>query len=293
MASSTASTIIGHARNIVRGESGSDAPVLSDAFLLTAISDGNLKWARAFQTTGSAPIVFQRETGFDLANETAINDSAGTTTSTTTITVDSTTGYDSSGVAVIWDDNMPDIFAYTSVSATTFVGVTGLAFAHEDNDPIQPMYRLPSTFGAFRKSPSYGDGVRLNGVPFFFMGGPPVPGYFSMYDDGTNKFLWLPRDSTSSASVWFDKSSATIDSTDDTVDVPTEFDWFLVWHCVAFIYQGRTDDANMYQFARAESERLLMEALRNRNIGKKIRTRPMGRPMTDFIAIDGRLVPFL
>lgn len=280
----TAETIIGHIRTLVREDSGSDLPVLQDAFLLAAISDGNLKWASHFQTDGAAPIVFQRETGFDLVAETAINDSNGTTTASTSITVDAQVFPDSAGVAVVWDDSIPDVFSYTSQSSTLFSGVTGLSFAHEDDDAIAPLYKLPSNFGDFREAQGYGDGVRVNGVPLYYKEGAPLPGYFSMYDDGTSKYLWLPRQMTGTASVWYDKASTTIDSTDDTVDVPETYMFFLVWHAIAFCYTGREQDLNKMAFAQAQSEKILQKALQNRNRNhNKIRARSFNRPIIDHI----------
>ena len=292
MANSTCETILGLARNLLREESGSDVPVIQDSFGITAVSDGNLRWAEAFQGDGAAPIVFQRETGFDLQTDTAINDSSGTTTSSTSVTVDAQTFPDSAGMAVVWDDNIPDLFSYTSQSSTLFSGVTGLAFAHEDNDPIQALYKLPTTFGTFREAPGYGDGVRLGGGGLSFTGGPPSAGYFSMVDDGTSKYLWLPRGSTGSASVWFDKASTTIDSIDDTVDVTPVSQMFLVWHVIALCYVGREQDLNKMLVAQAQSERILQRALTRRNIGKKIRTRPFRRSYHDYAVMNsGQIVP--
>lgn len=289
MANPTAETIIGLARNLIREDAGSDVPVISDAFMLTSLSEANQKWADAFNTSGNEPQVFQRETGFDLVPETAIDDTNGTTTASVAITVDSNSFPDSAGIAVVWDDNIPDVFSYTAKTATTFTGVDGLAFAHEDNDAIQALYKLPSTFGSFRQSPQYGDGVYLNG-PLSYIGGPPPPGFFSMYDDGTSKYLWLPRQASGSASVWFDKASATIDSTDDTVDVPEKYQYFLVWHLVAMAYVGREDDFNKMIIAQRQSDAVLQRALQNRNVNKKIRPRSFGRVSRDYTVIDGQFI---
>lgn len=287
MASPTAESIIGLARDILREESGSDVPVVGDSFMLTALSDGNLKWARAHNKGN--PIVFQRETGFDLVADTALAENI--TTSTTDFDVDSGANlYDAASI-IVWDDNMPDFVSYTGKSSNNLMGVTGIGFAHEDGDIVQKIYVLPSNFASFRESPTYGDGVLLNGIPLKYMNGVPVPGYFSLYDDGTNKYLVLPRGSTGSASVLYNKNSTTIDSTDDTVDVPDEYKFFLVWHLVSYAYIGREGDAGKMLFAQNESNKLLQEALRNRNTGKKIRTRPMGRVTRDYTTINGFYFP--
>jgi len=287
MASPTAETIIGLARDVLREESGSDVPVIGESFMLTALSDGNLKWARAHNKGN--PLVFQRETGFDLFADTALAEAI--TTATTDFDVDSATNLDSSGVVIVWDENMPDFVSYTGKTSNNLTGVTGIGFAHEDGDIVQKIYALPSNFASFRESPTHGDGVLLNGIPLKYMNGVPVAGYFSIYDDGTNKYLILPRGSTGSASVFYNKTSTTIDSTDDTVDVPEEFQFFLVWHLVAFAYMGREQDANKMLFAQNESNKLLQEALRNRNTGKKIRTRPLGRITRDYTTVNGFYFP--
>jgi len=288
MANPSASTVIGLARNLLKTESTSEAPVMADSFMLAALSDANLKWARAFRRDGSQPIVFQRETGVDLKPETAINAAAGTLIGATSITVDAQTFTDAAGVAVVWDNGIPDIFEYAAQTSTSFTGVSGLSFAHEDDDVIAPLYKLPSNFGSFRKAPNYGDGVYVGG-PLQFTGGPPLPGYFSIYDDGTSKYLWLSRQATGTASVWYDKASTVIDELTDTVDVPTEFQFFLVWHLVAFGLMGREQDINAMFAAQGASEKLLQEALEDRNIHKKIRTRSFSRSSSDYFTHNGRV----
>lgn len=59
----------------------------------------------------------------------------------TTITVDSTTGFDDDGSAIIYDtgkinsntDNRSDRFEYTGKTDTIFTGVTGVSFDHADD----------------------------------------------------------------------------------------------------------------------------------------------------------------
>ena len=291
----SAGNIIDLVRQLIRAEDGSDVPVVSNEFLFEAIMDGQKKWEDAFQTTGENPLKDQLETGFDLVSDTTLNEPSGVATTDTEFTVDDNNSFDaSSGALVLWDDNMPDIVSYTTYTSgtKTFSGVTGLAFAHEDEDTVQKLYKLPTNFGSFRESPMYGDGVQINGIPTKFIGGPvPTAWHFSLYDDGTNKFLVLPRDTTGSVSVLFNKASTTVDDTADIVSVPDSHKMFLVFHCAAYCYQGRADEANQYLFCQSESEKILNRALRNRNFGKKIRTRPFRRAMTDYTQIDGAIVP--
>lgn len=275
---STAETLLGHAWNFLRTDGNStDIPALQEAFMLTLLSQANMEWARAHRRGGGAePLVFLRETGFDLIADTAIADTT-TTVGDTEFVVDKSDDFDASdGALVVWDANMPDICQYTTntVATETFSGVTGLAFVHEDGDTVQSLYKLPTTFNKFRPSDGYGDGVLLNGNPLRFMQGPPEAGYFSMYDDGTSKWLWLQRAATGSASVLFEKKSATINSTDDIVDVPEESEFFLVWRVVQMASIPKEGQpTQLYLTAKSEANKILQESLTDRNVGKIVRVR--------------------
>lgn len=291
----SAENIIENVRRIIRAESGTDVPVAQDAFLYEAINDGQNKWLDAFQQGGEDQVSSQRETGFDLIADTTLDEASGITSSDTefTVTDDSSDYAASSGALLIWDDNMPDFVNYTTYTSgtKTFSGVTGIAFDHEDDDAVQNLYKLPTNFGSFRESANWGDGVLVNGIPHKYVNGIPPPAYFSLYDDGTNKFLVLPRGLTGSASVLFNAAYTTIDSSDDTVAIPDRWKFYLIWHCIAFCYMGRGDEADKMQFAQAKSEEILSRALRNRNTGKKIRTRPFGRTLRDYTVVGGIAVP--
>ena len=283
-------TIIGLTRDLLREESTSDIPAVSDSFLYEAIMDGQSKWEDAFQTGGENPIKDQVETGYDIIADTTLD--GALTAASTSVTVDGSGSYDAStGAFLIWDDNMPDFVNYTSFAAKVFSGVTGIAFAHEDGDTVQALYKLPSNFGSFRESPFYGDGVRINGLSARYIDTVPVGGFFSLYDDGTNKFLVLPKGLTGSVSVLFNKAYETINSLDYVVSVPDKYKFFLVHHCAAYVYQGRADLLQAYQFSMGESEKILERALRVRSTGKKIRTRPFGRTSSDYVTVGGNTYP--
>jgi hypothetical protein len=269
--------VLGYAWNILRTDgSSTDVPALRESFMLTLLSNANLEWLRAHRRGGGAlPLAFLRETGFDLVSDTTLN--AASTTASTTLTLTSSDDFETSGVGVIWDDNMPDVFPWTGNDESTEIlsGISGLAWAHESGDRVQTMYQLPSNFKTFRPNDEYGDGVRINRNPVLFMQGPPSVGHFSMYDDGTNKHLWLPQGTTGQASVFYEKTSSTIDSTDDTVDVPSEYDLFLAWRIVqtAVIPKEGSIPSQLYLIAKTEANRLLKESLQDRNIGRHVRVR--------------------
>lgn len=274
---STASQIITYARNLLTTDGSSTShPALQDPTMLAFLSDANLEWARAFRRGGGTqPLVFLREGGFDLVGDTALAEDV--TTAETDWDLDDASSLDSSGALVIWDGNMPDIVSYTSKASNTLSGVSGAGFAHEDGDGVQKLYKLTglTSFARLRRAEAYGDGVQVNGVPHFFMEGPPDPQHFSIYDDGTDKWLWLPRGSTGSCSVLYEKASTTIDETTDTVDVPPEFDFFLIWRLVQRGRSARKDDPNSVIEAKAEGDRMLLQALKDRNIGRRVAVRPL------------------
>lgn len=56
----------------------------------------------------------------------------------TTLTVDSTAGFDSSGSAQIYDDDPAKVeeFSYTALTSTTFTGVTGVVYAHTTDEAV-------------------------------------------------------------------------------------------------------------------------------------------------------------
>lgn len=288
MANPTASSIIVLIRNLLRADSGSDVPVISDSFLLTAISDGNGKYSQEFNSDGNEPLVFQREYGVTLISEGSL--AVASVTNDTSLTLSNSASFPSTGSGVVWTSNMPDIFTFTSNAANVFGGVTGLGFAHSIADAIQPLYALPSNFGSFREAPSYGNGVRMNGQAMTFIGGPPEPGTFTMYDDGTTKYLWLPRQVTGFASVLYDKASSIISTVDDTVDVPTEFQFYLVWHALALCYMGREKDVNLMLAAQVQEDKEIQRCLQARNTNKKIRPRNFGRFPRDYTTLRGQVV---
>lgn len=292
----TTENIIDLSRNLIRAESGSDVPVATNAFMYEAIMDGETKWADAFNQTGEEPTARRVDKGYDLVADTDLDEASDLPTTDTQFTVTDANDFDASdGAVVIWDDSIPDVVYYTTwTSGTkTFSGVTGLAFAHEDEDAVQKLYKLPSDFGSFREEPGYGDGVYCNGE-LRYTGGVPGPGFFRMLDNGTNKFLWLPRGVTGSASVLYNATRTTIDSLDDVVDVPEQYKFFLVWHCVAFYFMGGPmQDPQKMLMAQTEADKVLNRALRNRNTGKKIRTRPFGRPARDYVMLNGNVIPLI
>lgn len=272
----TAEEIITLIRTLIRAESDSDVPAIQDSFLLTAISDANIEWLRAFRKGGgNAPIEVQRETGYTLIGDTELNGVA--LTGAATITTNDSSNGESTGRVVIWEDDMPDLVDYSANSGTVLTVDTaknGVSFDHADAAEVAFLYALPTNFRNFRRSQDYGDGVQLDGSPLTYMEGPPEPSHFSMVTDGTTKYLWFHRSASGNASVWYDKTSSVIDSTDDTVDVPDDYQFFLAWRGIELALFGRGDNTNLLGYAQGKADKVKLEALKDRNIGRRLRVRP-------------------
>lgn len=286
MPNPSASAIIGLARDLLRAESQSDVPVIGDAFMLKAVANADKRVLRAYRRSGgNHPTDRALEWGDELIADTAVNDSDGITTSDTTWTVDDASDFDSSGAIAFWTGGMPDIGYYTGTTSTTFTGGSGLGFAKSDNDGVQALYALPSNFGSFRRSEEYGDGVQLNGVPLTYMEGPPKPGHFSTRSDGTTTYLWLPRGATGTVSALFEKDSNTIDSVDDLISVPDDWQFVYAWRCIEMGLFGR-GDYGLISLAKAKADEEQLDILKDRNVGRRVRVRPLmtiGRTYTDYL----------
>ncbi|QGH72484.1 MAG: hypothetical protein [Siphoviridae sp. ctpQM7] len=276
MANSLASAIFTYARNLLKVEGDStDLPALQNTTFLAALNAANAEWLRSFRRgAGEPPPVRAAETAFDLVSGTDLDGAVATTD--TTISVTSASDLDSSGAIVVYDDGMPDIIEYTGKSSNSLTGVSGIGWAHEDQDTVYKLYALPGNFHSFRSSPYVPDGVQINNIAYHFVPDDPQGGDFALYDNGTSKYLWLSRGAISgSCRVLYNKSGTTIDGTTDTVDVPAEYEWFLVYRLVEFGLRARGDDANAIVTARQQADAILREAHAEKNTSKIARTRPI------------------
>lgn len=287
---SLCSTIINSASSILKIDTSTTShPAVQSSELLRVLNLANLEWLRSFRRGGGEPPTpLMREAGYTLIASTAL--AADITTSSTSITVDSSSGASSSGAFVIYDDG-PDIGEFTGNSSNTLSGVTGLGYAHEDGDEVSFLYALPSNFADFRSSADSPYGVTVSGVPYIYTTGEPPPGHFSLYDNGTTKYLWFPRDLTGEATVSYNKSGTTLDDLADTVDVPADYDNFLVYRLVEHGFRALGADPSRAIEAKQVADRVLMEAHMEKNIGKKVRTRPFGRYTRRYYGVTSDFYP--
>lgn len=275
---STAGTILTYAWNVLN-EDGTTVsnPAMQQATMLAVLNSVNAEWKRTFRRgAGEPPKVLAKETAFDLKSSTTL--SADQATSDTTTSLTSGTDFDTSGAYVIYDDGMPDIQENTGKSSNTLSGVTGNDWAHESGDTVIKLYALPSNFHSFRASPNNPEGVEVGNTPYLYVPDDPQSGQFSLYDNGTTKYLWMPIGVSGSCRVFYNKNSTTIDETTDSVDVPVEYEWFLVHRLVEHGRRSRGDNPDKVMESKNQGDMILREAQAEKNTSKIARTRPIGRP---------------
>ena len=284
-----ASQIIGYAEKITKIDKDSvPVPGLQPTMLYNVCNKAVLEYYNAhIKGGGEPPANFKQEFGGTITSGTALD--GAVSSGATTITVDdATNAVDAGGAAVVWDNETPDIFEYTDGSTTTFTGVTGISFDHEDDDAVEYLYKLPANFDSFRSTHDSPDGVEVEGVPYIYQSGEPVGNRFEIYDNGTNKFLFFPRGVTGDFFVYYNALPTTVDEASDNVDIPVSDEDFAVYRIAEHIARVLQVDTREY---RALGDKIIADALKRRNIGKRVRFgrkyhvngRPYGIPPSELV----------
>lgn len=274
MASPTAENIIGKIRDLLRESSDSDIPTIGDSFLFSVLTDIDYDIRRAFRKGGgNVPVAIHKDTSYNLIGST--NTAEAITSATTDFDVDDSSSFESSGALAIWEDDMPDIVYYTGNASDNFTGVTGIGSDHASGSEVQALYALPSDFKDFYRTDEYPNGVQLDGRPIFYSDSPPVPGKFTVRDNGTTKFLWFYRDASENASVLYEKTTDTIDELTDRVGFGEEWLFYYAWKGIERALFGR-GDYEIINIAKNEAAIIKRDILMDRNV----RRRPMIRPLS-------------
>lgn len=229
----------------------------------------------SFEKSGEPSSILRRETGYTLVDDTALNGAIAS--GATSIILDDSSDFGSSGAVAIWDNDRPDYAEFGGNNLTTTLSaVTGVSFAHEDDDVVSLLYALPSNFDSFRSEEGYEDGVSVDGMPFFFTTGNPTGNKFAIYDNGTTKYLHFPSGMTGDVFVRYNIVPTVISSESSTVDVPVEDEDFVYWRVVQYA-APLLERPDMYTIAKDEAAKILKSAHDRRNISKRPRLRPMVR----------------
>lgn len=250
-------------------------PGLESTNLLSVLNAGVKEYFSTFELSGEPNSILKRETGYTLVTDTALNGALAS--GATSIVGDSFASFGSTGAIAIWDNDRPDYAEFGANNLTTTLStVTLVSFAHEDNDIVSLLYALPSNFDSFRSEEGYEDGVSVDGVPYFFTSGDPIANKFAIYDNGTTKYLHFPQGLTGDVFVRYNIVPTVIDAETDTVDIPTKDEDYAVWYVVKYA-APKLERNEQYTIAENEMMKILRSAHIRKNVGKRMRLRPMRR----------------
>lgn len=249
-------------------------PGLESTSLLDALNSAVKQYHLTFEENGEPSSILRRETGYTLVADTAL--SGALSSGATSIVLNSSANFGSSGAIAIWDNDRADYAEFGSNNLTTTLSsVTGVSFAHEDDDVVSLLYALPSNFSSFRSEEGVEDGVTVDGVPYFFTTGNPVGNKFGIYDNGTTKYLHFPQGLSGDVFVRYNAAATVVDGESDTIDIPVS-DIDYAYYSVIKYASPLLERSDMYQIAEREMLRIIKSAHIRKNIGKRPRLRPMG-----------------
>lgn len=275
MANKTVEQIYAYAQDLLKFD-GTDVGLagLEEDRVINFVSDLDKQFAEEFYTRGIVlPTYLASHYGTDTVTGTTL--SAATAAAASSFTIGTSTALATSGAGVIYDNNQFDIFTHTANSSGTVSGVPAsgsgsLAFAHDSGNAVERLYPLPSDFGRPRPGKGRGDGVLVNGIPYYEVPEFPVQTCFSIYDTGTTKYLWMPHSQSGQIMIFYDMSPDTLTTTADTISFPDPYHWYHVWGLVA-LFRQIMDESYIPQREQSEMLKVVNQALMKRSAGKPIR----------------------
>lgn len=283
---STAADIIGIAEGITKVDSSSIGLAgLESSALLKIIDKANREYFNKELLGGGENKLLQSEAGGDLIDETALAEDI--TSSTTDFDVDDASDFPSSGALAIWDNGL-DTVEYTSKSSNNLTGVTGIGASHEDGDVVSKLYALPTNFASFRSTDMSPEGVTVNGRPLLYVDGEPYAGRYSVYNNGTTKYLVFPQGTSGEYRVTYNRKPTDLTG-GGTLDVPVDDEDFVIYRLVEYIYMI-LGFADKVPYARQKADKTMLDALKRRNVGKRLRLGRQVEINSDFVDVS-RLFP--
>lgn len=278
MANKTLAQLYGMADDLLRQEGNSSGvPGLQEDATIAWINDLHKQFFEEFTTAGrNYPQYMKQKTGFTSLAHTAL--AADVAAGASSFTIDDSDSLATSGAGVIYKNSQYDIFTHTGNASETVSGVAGIDFAHEEDEIVQKLYPLGSTFGRMRierQGLNRHEGVRVNGLGF--TQASDLPGYrqYSLWQNPTSSawYLWLPYviSGSSDVLVTFDKKPTELTDVDDNIDIPEQYadHWYIVWGLVG-IFKQVLDETYVPQKERAEQIRVLNAAMNRNNTGRPV-----------------------
>lgn len=280
MANSLASTLIGYGLQAAKVGDDTGIPGLDTSTALVRVVDReNRNFVMApYQLNQPGWDFMIDEKGFVLQSATTTTSALVTTDVTIPVTETSIFQLNTSngGAFVMYKENIPDTGIFGARSASSGAGnlttASGISIAHDSGDSIYTLYPLPSNFGRPRAEKYKGDGCSINGLPLFYAGtGEPIGNKFSIFKDTTNSFdyLWVPRDASGNVFVRYDKAPTSISSAGTTVDVPVEYEEYIIQKVAAHVLRILSKEDSKIIDAEAQALNVLNMAFARRAIGKR------------------------
>lgn len=267
MANKTANEVYAMAQDLLRlSGSGVDINGLKEDRVITWIDGLHSDFFEEFTKRGmNYPDYMKMHEGYTGVTASAL--SSDVSEGDVTFAIDTAAALPSSGAGVILSNDQYDIFEFTSNTSGTIAGITGVDFDHDNGSTVHRLYAMPSNFGRFRIEKERGQGVRVNGIGYTQVPDLPTGAQYAVYDNGTTKYLWLPRDTTGNILVTYDKKPTTIDEIDDTLDTP---DYQYILYGLVGIMKQVLDDEYIPQKELQQQNAILQQALNRGMAGRRV-----------------------
>lgn len=275
MANKTVADIYGMANDLLRQDGNStNVPGLEETRTIDWINDLHKQYFDEFTTAGrNFPDYMKKTHGATMTAYTAL--AAAVASGASTFTIDSSSALGTSGAGVIYVDYQYDIFTHSGNASGTVSGVSGIDFAHEEDEIVSKLYPLPSDFGRMRiagTGATQHEGVRVNGIGYTQV--PDMPGYrqYSLWQNPTDGawYLWLPYLASGKILVTYDKKPTELTATTSTIALPEQYadHMYLVWGLVG-IFRQVLDEDYPAQKERAKQIEIVNTAMKRSNVGRK------------------------
>lgn len=274
MSNKTGEDIYGYAQDLLKFDGANiSLSGAEESRALDWINDLEKQFLEEFYSRGlTAPDYFSDFTSFSTVSGTQLNGdvSAGATT----FSIDSSSALSSSGAGVIYSNNSYNIFTFTGNSSGTVTGVPAsgsgsILFDLDDESGVQKLYPLPSNFGRMKPGIDRGHGVTVNEVPYYEMPENPYGIGFSVFTSSSGaKYLWLPRETTSTVNVYFDVLPSLTSLTSE-LKTPSPYHWYHVYGLVGLIKQVFDEDY-VPDKERKQQMNAIEPAFKKRTAGKVI-----------------------
>lgn len=245
-------------------------PGLEEARTITWINDLHRRFFDEIYSRGvMLPRYMRKEYGFDAVTGTTLD--GAITAASTKIDLTDASNFDSSGAIVIREGNQFDIVFYTGKSSNQITGVTEIGYGHADDENVYKLYALPSNFGKLRPERNMGDGVMVQGVPYYESPNNPKTQEFTVIDDGNGShYLWLPDGATGDVQVLYDAAPTTLTATTDTIDIPPSFDYYIIWGLIG-MWKEIQDEDYLSERESIRMDKLVNSQLQTEMAGKNLR----------------------